>query len=136
MDITEFMKAHKPLGRHSRLEPFRQQIAELKKQHYSHVQIVEWLQLNGVTISINGLALFLRNSNTIKLETDTKVTEAVDESVSTITTNDKSVDEYAGLTQRQRSEKIADEYIGKAEKNPLLERIKNRERLNRGGGQA
>jgi hypothetical protein len=119
MDIDEFAKTQKPVGNRSKLEPFRTQIAELKSMNYSQQQIVEFLQLNGVTVSLNGLRLFLAKIN--KQPAPPQSSTAIPNT--TTETTAAKLDEFAGLTEKQRREKLGDKYIGNTGRNPLLERI-------------
>lgn len=60
MDIEEFQKKNKPIGRRSRLEPFREGILELKNNGYANFQIAEWLALNGINVSQQTVRQFIK----------------------------------------------------------------------------
>lgn len=62
MDIKEFQKKNKPVGRKSRLEPFRAGILELKNNGYANFQIAEWLALNGINVSQQTVRQFIKTN--------------------------------------------------------------------------
>lgn len=59
MDITEFEKMMQPLAKKSKLDPFDSDIMTLKQKGYAHWQIAEFLKLNGVAISREGVRKFI-----------------------------------------------------------------------------
>lgn len=61
MDIEEFEKRQKPRARRSRLEPFKEQIFELKAKGYANWQISEWLEANGVKVSKESVRKFIKS---------------------------------------------------------------------------
>ncbi len=61
MNIEEFKTHVRPKGKHSKLEPFKEQLLELKAKGYTNLQACEWLAANGVTVSQEGLRKFIIN---------------------------------------------------------------------------
>ena len=66
IDANEFMKTHPVRKRASILEPFKDEILKLKRAGYSIRQIVEFLELNNVTISSNALNSFVKTRQKIE----------------------------------------------------------------------
>lgn len=60
MDADEFSRTVRPAKLRSRLAPFWLGILKLRNQGYSLAQIREFLSLNNVTISIAGLAAYIK----------------------------------------------------------------------------
>jgi hypothetical protein len=124
MDTTEFQKRVKPRAKRSKLEPFQLQIFELKTKGYAIGQICEWLAENDVKVSRQGLAKFIKShdfsapppsmpgANTAQASAAPKVSPAPP-----VTPKASEVDEFAGLSPKQRRQKIAEEYFG-TEDNP------------------
>jgi hypothetical protein len=65
MDISEFEKIMPPSGKRSKLSPFTRDIMSLKSKGYADWQIVEFLKLNGVTISREGVRSFIKRQQAI-----------------------------------------------------------------------
>lgn len=61
MDITEFEKQMPPKAKRSRLEPFLQQIFELKDKGYANWQIQKFLEDNGVKVSQESVRKFIKS---------------------------------------------------------------------------
>lgn len=62
MDINEFVKRVQPRKKRSRLIPFADQIAQLKAQGYTDLQIRGWLAENGVEVSREAVRKFIKNA--------------------------------------------------------------------------
>lgn len=60
MDIEEFEEKFTPMGRRSRLEPFRVQIFELKMKGYADWQVRDWLATNGIETSRQAIQQFTK----------------------------------------------------------------------------
>jgi len=76
VDIKEFQKKNKPVGRKSRLEPFRAGILELKNHGYANFQIAEWLALNGINVSQQTVRQFIKtNKESSKPENKNNIVE-------------------------------------------------------------
>lgn len=58
MDIEEFQKHRLPRAKRSKLEPFINEIRQLKENGYANYQVCEWLASNDVKISIEGFRKF------------------------------------------------------------------------------
>lgn len=67
ISLEEFMVSEKP-KRHSKLEPFKNDILTLKQNGYSDLSIVKYLELNGLTVSQRTVNQFVLNN---KLEEKT-----------------------------------------------------------------
>lgn len=66
MDINEFEKNTTPRAKRSQLEPFIEQIFELKRKGYSNLQISEWLRANKIEVTQEAVRKFIK-SRTEKL---------------------------------------------------------------------
>ncbi|MET3109099.1 hypothetical protein AAKU58_003948 [Oxalobacteraceae bacterium GrIS 1.18] len=75
MDIDEFEKNTTPRAKRSQLEPFIEQIFELKRKGYSNLQISEWLKANKIEVTQEAVRKFIK-SRTEKLG-DPKTQEKV-----------------------------------------------------------
>ena len=62
MDINEFLQRVQPRKKRSRLIPFAEQIAMLKRQGYTDLQIRGWLAENGVEVSREAVRKFIKNA--------------------------------------------------------------------------
>lgn len=51
MDVENFTREVKPHHKRSKLTQFEQQIRELKNQGYSDMQVRDWLERSGITVS-------------------------------------------------------------------------------------
>ncbi|MFB0827743.1 hypothetical protein ACEU07_20925 [Chromobacterium violaceum] len=61
MDINEFEKQTPPKAKRSRLEPFRNQIFELKARGYANWQIAEYLKQNGVSVTQEAVRKYIKS---------------------------------------------------------------------------
>ena len=61
MNIEEFERQVAPMGKRSKLDPFLQDIMQLKQKGYAVWQIVVFLKENGVTITPEGVRRFIAN---------------------------------------------------------------------------
>lgn len=62
VSVEEFLKTAQP-KRHSKLEPFREDIEKLKQAGIANIEICRFLELNGVQITASGLSRYLKNRN-------------------------------------------------------------------------
>lgn len=60
MDANEFLKLVSPAGKKSRLAPFLNDIEKLRTAGCTLEQVQDFLQRNGITISVSGLSAYLR----------------------------------------------------------------------------
>ena len=71
MNITDFMRANKPLERKpSVLMPYLKDILVAKDNGYTNSKIVRWLALNEVTVSRQALAAFIKRQTKAKQSDD------------------------------------------------------------------
>lgn len=61
MDIDEFEKSREPKAKRSRMEPFITQIFELRDRGYANLQISEWLEVNGLKVTQEGVRKFIKS---------------------------------------------------------------------------
>lgn len=60
MNIEEFEKQVKPRAKRSKLEPFKDQIFELKTKGYTNLQVSEWLALNNMKVTSESVRKFIK----------------------------------------------------------------------------
>lgn len=60
MNIEEFEKQVQPRAKRSKLEPFKDQIFELKAKGYTNLQVSEWLALNEMKVSSEAVRKFIK----------------------------------------------------------------------------
>jgi len=60
LDADEFLKTVEPAGKPSRLKPFLPDMLKLREANYTLEQVKEFLTLNGVEISVSGIAAYLK----------------------------------------------------------------------------
>lgn len=135
MDIEEFEKRQKPKARRSRLEPFKEQIFELKAKGYANWQISEWLETNGVKVSKESVRKFIKNredeAENIAKEVTTPTAEkpverqkeAAAEPAPKPAEPAPETDEEGGrLSAKQKRERLADQYIKPETTNSLFKK--------------
>jgi hypothetical protein len=61
MNIDEFEKHFQPTQRQSKLEPFKEQIFNLREKKYTNLLIREWLKSNGVEVSQEAVRKFIKS---------------------------------------------------------------------------
>jgi len=61
MDKESFEKNTVPMARKSRLDPFRDQIFDLKEKQYANWQIADWLGSNGIKVSAENVRKFIKS---------------------------------------------------------------------------
>lgn len=76
MELSEFEKQVKPAAKRSQLEPFKEQIFELREKGYANGQIREFLSKNGLTVSTEAVRKFI-NSRSKQIGATTSKTEVV-----------------------------------------------------------
>lgn len=142
MDISEFEKQVPPRAKRSRLEPFREQIYELKLKGYADGQIREWLLANGLEISRQSIQKFFKKhgvdgvnpstfhqpSTTLSASAAPVVSSAPPVSPEAVDTS--PADNSAGLDKKQQREKFAEKYVGDktTPKNTIASRLINQEK--------
>jgi hypothetical protein len=60
MDVEDFTREVQPHHRRSRLEKYKQEIRDLKKQGYSDMQVRDWLAQNGIAVSRENVRKFIK----------------------------------------------------------------------------
>lgn len=61
MDIDEYVKRSQPRAKRSRLIPFAEQIMKLRTSGFTHQQITEWLETNGVKVTQESVRKFIKS---------------------------------------------------------------------------
>ena len=142
MDINEFVKQVRPRAKRSQLDPFKAQIFELRELGYANWQIRDWLATNGIEVTQESVRKFVitRESANEQLTTKgkTEMARPVDPGTSSelvvtapVAGNSNATDPgaaAAGLSLKQRREKLGDEFIKPENTNPLLKRLKDKNR--------
>lgn len=59
MDIETFIKNEKPKSKQSRLLPFKDGIFKLHIEQYTHIQIAQWVTLNGLVVCRKDIWTFI-----------------------------------------------------------------------------
>lgn len=121
MDINDFKKATKPKAKRSKLEPFLDQIFELKKLGYANGQIVEWLSGNKIEVSEEGVRKFIKSRKKGEV-LDKKKAPASPIQEAEISDQETESD-TAGLSKQAQRERRAQEFIRSETTNPLLKRL-------------
>ena len=136
MDINEFIKQFKPRAKRSQLDPFKSQIFELRDLGYSNGQIRDWLATNGIEVTQESVRKFVVTRESANAQPDSqekaallrKSAQGTRQGLAVAAPNgggDGNADEPAAapakLSQKQRREKRADEFI-KSE-NPVLNKL-------------
>jgi hypothetical protein len=135
MDIEEFEKQVQPRAKRSKLEPFQAQIFELKTKGYANWQVCEWLAANGVKVSQEGLRKFIKSRES---NAPASISSAHPAPASAAPKSDEESpdnglhntkvqpNDLAGLDPKQRRERLADQFIKSENTNPLLKRLKEK----------
>ena len=142
MDINEFIKQVKPRAKRSQLDPFKDQIFELRGLGYANWQIRDWLASNGIEVTPESVRKFILTRDNTKAQAALQERAAAFRQWNQGTSQalvltpaaaggDKDTDEpaaaaatAAGLSPKQRRERRADEFI--KPENPLLNKIVKR----------
>jgi hypothetical protein len=61
MDIDDYTRQVQPRAKRSRLEPYRQQIFDLKAKGYANWQVRDWLATVGVTCTQEAVRKFIKS---------------------------------------------------------------------------
>lgn len=91
----------------------------MRREGFSYGQVCEYLETKGVSISISGLASYLK-----RLE-ERGVEDAAPSPQFRLHEQDSMPNEI-GLDMKQRRERRADQFINPETTNPLLKRIKEK----------
>ena len=141
MDINEFIKQVKPRAKRSQLDPFKDQIFELRALGYANGQIRDWLATNGIEVTQESVRKFVVTRESANAQPDKKQKIAVarqsDQGTSQglaatppLAGGESHTDEpgaaAAGLSPKQRREKRADEFI-KSENTVLNKLVKKKD---------
>ncbi len=141
MDINEFVKQVKPRAKRSQLDPFRSQIFELRDLGYSNGQIRDWLATNEIEVTQESVRKFVVTRESANAQPDNKEKAAAlrKSALGTrqglaaappLAGGDSNADEPgaapARLSQKQRREKRADEFI-KSENTVLNKLVKKKD---------
>ncbi|WP_426148741.1 hypothetical protein [Polaromonas sp. DSR2-3-2] len=136
MDISEFIKQVKPRAKRSQLDPFKSQIFELRDLGYANGQIRDWLASNGIEVTQESVRKFVVTRESANAQPGSQEKAAVLRKSAQKTSQvlavtpphgggDSNAEEPvaapAKLSQKQRREKRADEFI-KSE-NPVLNKL-------------
>jgi hypothetical protein len=72
MDIEEFKKNTTPRAKRSKLQPFRNDILDLRENGYSYSQITEYLANKGINISVVRLGRFIKEQMHASVQPEVK----------------------------------------------------------------
>ncbi|EHM2496170.1 hypothetical protein KD527_004475 [Salmonella enterica subsp. enterica serovar Havana] len=135
MDIEEFEKRQKPKARRSRLEPFKEQIFELKAKGYANWQISEWLEANGVKVSKESVRKFIKSREdeaenapheatapTAEKPVERQKEAAAEPAPKPAETAPETDEEGGRLSAKQKRERLADQYIKPETTNSLFKK--------------
>ena len=140
MNIDEFIKQVKPRAKRSQLDPFKDQIFQLKELGYANGQIRDWLATNGIEVTQESVRKFVvtREVN-VRLANKEKAVVARQSDQGTsqglVVTSplagggshtEESGAAAAGLSPKQRREKRADQFI-KSENTVLNKLVKKKD---------
>ena len=141
MDIKEFIRQVKPRAKRSQLDPFKDQIFQLKELGYANGQIRDWLATNGIEVTQESVRKFVvtregANAQPTNRE-KTAVARQSDQGTShglvvtpPLAGGDSHTEQSgaaaAGLSPKQRREKRADEFI-KSENTVLNKLVKKKD---------
>jgi hypothetical protein len=135
MDINEFVKQVRPRAKRSRLDPFKNQIFELKELGYANWQIRDWLVTNGIEVTQESVRKFVvtresanaQSANREKSEIVRQVDQGTGRGLVVVPPptggeNDTAEPGTATvrLSPKQRREKRADEFIKPENTNAVL----------------
>ena len=141
MDIDEFIKQVKPRAKRSQLDPFKDQIFQLKELGYANGQIRDWLATNGIEVTQESVRKFVVTREGANARPASKEKAVVarqrDQGTSqglVVTSplagggshTEESGAAAAGLSPKQRREKRADEFI-KSENTVLNKLVKKKD---------
>ena len=141
MNIDEFIKQVEPRAKRSQLDPFKDQIFQLKKLGYANGQIRDWLATNGIEVTQEAVRKFVvtreRANAQPAYRERTAVARQSDQGTShglVVTSpiaggsshTEESGAAAAGLSPKQRREKRADEFI-KSENTVLNKLVKKKD---------
>lgn len=129
MDIETFMQQTPPKALRSRLVPYTQQIALLKAKGYSNQQVLDWLAMNGIQISLEGLRIFInkycKDPNGLTAAANTNAPPPAGQQRTSEPNPGKG---GQGLTLRQKGEIEAAKYIKPVAISPLTQRLLDKRR--------
>jgi hypothetical protein len=132
-DLEEFIRKHRPGTKRSRLFPHLPAIHRLRAEGFSFDQVCQYLGEKGVSITVSGLASFLKRHENIKggeqghvptRGTAVPPKHLGDDISGDATPSATSPPELDGLDRKQRRERLADQFIKPETSNPLLKRMK------------
>lgn len=141
MDVNEFIKQVKPRAKRSQLDPFKDQIFELRALGYANGQIRDWLATNGIEVTQESVRKFVVTRESANAQQANKEKTGVfrlrDQGAGhrlvvtpPLMGGDSDTDEpgaaAAGLSPKQRREKRADEFI-KSENSVLKKLVKKKD---------
>ena len=102
--LEKFKSLNKPFRRASVLDEFADEIFELQKEKYSFTQISEYLKFaHNVEVSKQRISTFIKSrKNDIYLKKDTKDDNSQDANKKVEKTNQKKLEEYFKLFDRNK----------------------------------
>ncbi len=141
MNIDEFIKQVKPRAKRSQLDPFKDQIFQLKELGYANGQIRDWLATNGIEVTQESVRKFVVTRESANAQAANREKTAFarqrDQGAShglVVTSplaggdshTEQSGAAAAGLSPKQRREKRADQFI-KSENTVLNKLVKKKD---------
>lgn len=122
MNMDEFKKMVKPAGKRSRLEPFRDQIFELKAQGYTDNQVCDYLSSNNITISRQSLYKFV-NKKTHGNSLLTLSSESINSNNPDNTALTIEPTKVEFVSEKAKRDQIANKYIKDGPTSPVLRKL-------------
>lgn len=136
MDADEFLKQVRPAARQSKIAPHLADIRKLRGSGCTLEQVCEFLEKNGVKVSVAGLSAYLRRQDGKQAASSglhnpqTQKTEAKPASVEVANGDKVSTQEIAGeedlggLSEKARRERRATTFIKETPSNTILGKLK------------
>lgn len=131
MDINEFVKQVQPRAKRSRLDPFKDQIFELKARGYANWQIRDWLASNGIDVTQESVRKFVvtrgegkqKQFSNPNQDTNTPAPTTGSQGDSGMADGDV---ETGAQGRKERLDKHSNEYVNQ-ETNPVLKILKKKD---------
>lgn len=132
MDINEFVKQVQPRAKRSRLDPFKEQIFELKARGYANWQIRDWLASNGIDVTQESVRKFVVTRGESNQKQISNPIQATGPQASADSSQGESSpvvgsSEPEALGLKQRLDKRADEFFNQENTNQVLKILKKKD---------